>query len=128
VTHIYIKPSSNQCSLPHAQRAPHGRLRPNGVMGNLRGTAFHLDEDLLATVRVFGKDGPKCLQFPRSYSRLLSKVYSDALRVGLLVTERDHGIDANGAVRGDVAREDRDEDEYASHRGKRCRIAGAYGE
>jgi hypothetical protein len=35
VTHIYIKPSSNQCSLPHAKRPPHGRLRPNGVTGDV---------------------------------------------------------------------------------------------
>ena len=29
MTHIYIKPPSNQCSLPHAKRPPHERLRPN---------------------------------------------------------------------------------------------------
>jgi hypothetical protein len=35
VTHIYIKPASNQCSLPHAKRPPHERLRPNGIRGSL---------------------------------------------------------------------------------------------
>ena len=32
MTHIYIKSSSNQCSLPHAKRPPHERLRPNGFI------------------------------------------------------------------------------------------------
>jgi hypothetical protein len=43
VTHIYIKPSSNQCSLPHAKRPPHGRLRPNDVIGKV-GTGRNLPD------------------------------------------------------------------------------------
>jgi hypothetical protein len=35
VTHIYIKPSSNQCPLPHAKRPPHERLRPNALTGKV---------------------------------------------------------------------------------------------
>jgi len=36
VTHIYIKPSSNQCSLPHAKRPPHERLRPNALIRKVK--------------------------------------------------------------------------------------------
>src|ERR1700683_4025081 len=41
------------------------------------------------------------------------------------VPQRDHGIDANGAARGNVAGNDCDEDEQNCRRGKRCGIAGA---
>jgi hypothetical protein len=50
VTHIYIKPSSNQCSLPHAKRPPHERLRPNAQIGQVRsGTQVTGNATLIGT-------------------------------------------------------------------------------
>ena len=49
MTHIYIKPSSNQHSATSREASAAGRLRPNAVIGNLKST-----QDSIVRLRLTG--------------------------------------------------------------------------
>jgi hypothetical protein len=89
-------------------------------MRKLRSVSFH--GRLLRVSPSLGKDRPKCLQMPHSYSRLLSESVVACLLVGLLVTQRDHGIDTHRPPRRHIACRHGHQNQNHGHCHKRQRI------